>query len=224
MTRRTTEKRGVLPRPLPFQTPGEETANSILHGLGTLLSAAGFAVLITKPAGTGGDPLVYAAYGVFSVALVVMFLASTLYHAIQPEDAKRVLRVLDHGAIYLLIAGTYTPFCLLGLKGVLGGVFLAFEWALAAAGITLYAINWKFIKKFELVVYILMGWAIAALWIPLSRAIPRPSLVFLVAGGVFYTLGTIWYARPNRRGAHIAWHTFVLCGAACHWGAVWFLG
>jgi hemolysin III len=225
MTQRT-EKNAVFPRPLPFQTPGEEIANSILHGLGALLSVAGLTALILKStgqAGSGGDSLARAAYGVFAVAMAVMFLASTFYHAIQHEGAKRVFRVLDHGAIYLLIAGTYTPFCLLGIKGALGWAFLGLEWALAATGITLYAVNWKFIKKTELAVYILMGWAIVALWIPLSRALPRPSLILLVAGGVFYTLGTIWYSRPQRRGAHVAWHAFVLGGAACHWGSVWFL-
>jgi hemolysin III len=222
-----TAKRVFRPRPLPFQTPGEEIANSILHGLGAILAAAGLVVLAIKstggPDGSGGDPLASAAYTVFTAAMVIMFLASTLYHAIQHEGAKRVFRVLDHGAIYLLIAGTYTPFCLLGLKGVLGRAFLGFEWTLAAAGITLYAVNWKFIKKTELAVYILMGWAIVAGWIPLSRTLPCPSLILLAAGGVFYTLGTFWYSKPHRRGAHVVWHVFVLGGAACHWGAVWFI-
>ncbi|MDR2743443.1 MAG: hemolysin III family protein [Treponema sp.] len=221
---RQTKKCGVLPQPLPFQTLGEEIANSILHGLGALLAVAGLAALIMKPGASGGDALERAAYVVFAVAMIVMFLASTLYHAIQHEGAKRVFRTLDHGAIYLLIAGTYTPFCLLGLKGALGWTFLGFEWALAAAGITLYAVNWKFIKKTELAVYILMGWAIVAGWIPLSKSLSRISLILLAAGGIFYTLGTIWYSKPQWRGAHVTWHIFVLGGAACHWGSVWFLG
>jgi hemolysin III len=156
--------------------------------------------------------------------MIIMFLASTLYHAIQHEGAKRIFRILDHSAIYLFIAGTYTPFCLLGLKGALGWVFLGFEWTLAAAGITLYAVNWAFIKKAELAIYILMGWAIVAGWLPLSKSLPRISMVLLAAGGVFYTMGTFWYSKPYRRGAHVAWHIFVLGGAGCHWGSVWFIG
>jgi hemolysin III len=221
---RQTGGRAFYPRPLPFQTPGEETANSVLHGLGALLAAAGFAALVMRPDAGGGDGPARAACAVFAAAMTVMFLASTLYHAIQHEGAKRVFRTLDHGAIYLLIAGTYTPFCLLGIKGALGWTFLVFEWTLAAAGITLYAVNWKFLKKAELAAHIFMGWAVAALWVPLSRALPRLSLILLAAGGVFYTLGTFWYSRPQRRGAHVVWHVFVLGGAACHWGSVWFLG
>ncbi|MDR3130442.1 MAG: hemolysin III family protein [Treponema sp.] len=215
------EKHSLLSRALPFQTPVEETANSILHGLGALLAASGFTAITMDP-GAGGGPA-RAACGVFAASMTVMFLISTLYHAIQHKGAKIVLRKLDHCAIYLLIAGTYTPFCLLGLKGGFGLAFLIFEWTLAAAGIVLYAANLKFIKKVELAVYILMGWAIAAGWLPLSRSLPPMSLIFLGAGGVFYTLGTIWYSRPRMRGAHVVWHVFVLAGAACHWVSVWLL-
>jgi hemolysin III len=219
MTRQT-EKDAFSP--LPFQTPGEEIANSILHGLGALLSIAGIVALALKMGG-GGDPLARITYILFTSTMVIMFLASTLYHAIQHEGAKRVLRILDHSAIYLLIAGTYTPFCLLGLKGALGWAFLIFEWTLAIAGITLYAVNWAFIKRAELVIYILMGWAIAAGWIPLSKSLSLISLILLAAGGILYTLGTFWYSKPQRLGTHVAWHVFVLGGAGCHWGSVWFL-
>jgi hemolysin III len=139
------------------------------------------------------------------------------------KAAKRVLRVLDHSAIYLLIAGTYTPFCLTALRGPWGWSFLALEWTLAAAGITLYAVNWKFLKRAEVAVYILMGWAIAAGWLPLSRAAPFPSMVLLASGGVFYTAGTFWYRKKETRGAHVVWHAFVLAGAVSHWWSVWFL-
>jgi hemolysin III len=216
-----------IPRPLPFQTPGEEIANSILHGLGVLLAIAGLVLLALRAegrlGGMGGGPLVQTAYVVFTAAMAVMFLASTLYHAIQHEGAKRVFRILDHGAIYLLIAGTYTPFCLLGLKGAWGWAFFGSEWALAIAGITLYAANWKFLKKAELAIYILMGWAIIAGWMTLSKTLPKMSLILLGIGGVSYTLGTFWYSKPQRRGAHVTWHVFVLGGAVCHWASVWFL-
>ncbi|MDR0622871.1 MAG: hemolysin III family protein [Treponema sp.] len=224
---RNTEKLYSIPTPLPFQTPGEEIANSVLHGLGLLLAAAGMVLLTFRAngllGGRGGGGLAITSYVIFTAAMMAMFLASTLYHAIQAEGAKRVLRVIDHSAIYLLIAGTYTPFSLLGFRGALGWVYFGTEWALAVAGISLYAANVKFIKKLELAVYILMGWAVLAGAFRLFRAIPRPSAVLLTAGGVAYTLGTLWYCKPNRRGTHVVWHVFVLAGAFLHWWAVWFL-
>jgi hemolysin III len=228
---RDPEKLFSIPPPLPFQTPGEEIANSILHGLGVLLAAAGLVLLTLKargylgreqPADIPGSIAVFS-YTMFTVSMIVMFFASTLYHAIQHEGAKRVFRVLDHSAIYLLIAGTYTPFSLIGFRGILGWVYFGVEWALAAAGISLYAANCKFIKKAELAIYILMGWACVGGIIRLIRSIPIISFVFLLAGGIAYTLGTIWYSRPNRRGAHVTWHVFVLAGAVLHWFSIWFL-
>lgn len=216
-----------IPPPLPFQTPGEEIANAVLHGLGVLLAAAGLVLLTLRAngylGGRGGGSLAITSSVIFTAAMMTMFLASTLYHAIQAEDAKRVFRVIDHSAIYLLIAGTYTPFSLLGFRGALGWVYFGLEWALAAAGISLYAANVKIIKKLELAVYILMGWAVLAGIVPLVRAIPRLSALFLAAGGAAYTLGTIWYSKPTRRGTHVVWHVFVLAGAILHWWAVWFL-
>jgi hemolysin III len=216
-----------IPAPLPFQTPGEEIANSILHGLGILLAAAGLVLLCLRAqgwlGGQGGGALAISSYVIFTASMAAMFLASTLYHAIQAEGAKRVFRIIDHSAIYLLIAGTYTPFSLLGFRGALGWVYFGIEWALAAAGISLYAANVKFIKKMELAVYILMGWAVVAGAFRLYQAIPRISMILLAAGGIAYTLGTIWYSRPVRRVSHVIWHGFVLAGAVCHWWAIWFL-
>jgi hemolysin III len=212
---------------LPFQTAGEEIANSIIHGLGCLLAAAGLMPLVFRAGGflggKGGGSTAAAAYIIFSITMIAMFLASTVYHAVPHQGAKRVLRVLDHSAIYLLIAGTYTPLCLTALRGPWGWSFLGAEWTLAAAGIVLYAVNWKFIKKAELVVYILMGWAILAGWLPLARAVPAVSLILLAAGGAAYTLGTFWYRKHSVRGAHVVWHVFVLAGAVCHWWSVWFM-
>ncbi|MDR1238943.1 MAG: hemolysin III family protein [Treponema sp.] len=211
---------------LPFQTPGEEIANSILHGLGVLLAIAGLVLLtirVNGHLGGRGGGLALVSCVIFAAAMTAMFLASTLYHAIQSRGAKRILRIIDHSAIYLLIAGTYTPFSLLGFRGALGWVYFGIEWALAAAGISLYAANVKFIKKIELAVYILMGWAIIIGAFRLYQSIPLASLIFLAAGGIAYTLGTIWYSKPNRRGTHVVWHVFVLAGAVLHWWAVWFL-
>ncbi|MDR2477665.1 MAG: hemolysin III family protein [Treponema sp.] len=222
-----TEKLYPIPAPLPFQTPGEEIANSVMHGLGALLAAAGLALLCVRGTGglggSGGGALALVSYVIFTAAMFIMFLASTLYHAIQAEGAKRVFRVIDHAAIYLLIAGTYTPYSLLGFRGALGWVYFGIEWGLAAIGISLYAANVKFIKKIELAVYILMGWACAFGLVRLIRSIPPLSGLFLLAGGIAYTLGTIWYSQSNRRGTHVVWHAFVLAGAVLHWWSIWFL-
>ena len=196
-----------IPSPLPFQTPGEEIANAILNGFGVLLDITGLILFVFQAKGylkgSNGDALEVISYVIFTATMILMFLASTLYHAIQHEGAKRILRILDHSAIYLLIAGTYTPFCLLGLRGDWGWTFFCIEWALAITGITLYAVNCKFLKKAELVVYLVMVWAIVAGWFRLSLAISFSSRVLLIAGRIAYTLGTIWYAKPNRRGAHV---------------------
>jgi hemolysin III len=216
-----------VPAPLPFQTPGEEIANSILHGLGALLAVAGLVLLCLRSGGflggAGGGGLAITSYVIFTASMITMFLASTLYHAIQAEGAKRVFRVIDHCAIYVLIAGTYTPYSLLGFRGALGWVYFGIEWGLAAVGVSLYASNVKFIKKIELVVYILMGWACVLGMYRLVRSIPLLSILFLFAGGLAYTLGTLWYSRGNRRGSHVVWHAFVLAGAVLHWWSIWFL-
>jgi hemolysin III len=213
--------------PLPFQTPGEEIANSTLHGIGALLAIAGLVLLTLRAngmlGGKGGGALAISSYVIYTASLIIMFLASTLYHAIQHEKAKQVFRILDHSAIYVLIAGTYTPFCIYVLQGAFGWALFGIEWGLAALGIVFYAINYKPLKKIEVIVYILMGWAIVVGWSPLSKALPRISLILLIAGGVAYTLGTIWYAQKIRRGTHVTWHVFVLAGAVCHWFSIWFL-
>ncbi|MDR1566022.1 MAG: hemolysin III family protein [Treponema sp.] len=216
-----------LPPPLPFQTPGEEIANSILHGLGILLAIAGLVLLTLRASGylggSPGGPAEIACYVVFTATMISMFLASTLYHAIQHEGAKRVFQILDHSAVYLLIAGTYTPFSLLGLRGAWGWAYFGVEWALAVTGIVLYSANLKFLRRAELSVYIIMGWAIAAGFWKLYRQIPFISFALLVAGGAAYTFGTFWYRRRHRRGSHVIWHIHVIAGAACHWLSLWFM-
>jgi hemolysin III len=183
----------------------------VLKANGILGSGAG---------GGAGSGMTITAYIVFTVALIGMFLSSTLYHAIQHAGAKRIFRILDHSAIYIFIAGTYTPFCLLGLRGAWGWTIFGIEWALAISGVVLYAVNCRALKRIELTVYILMGWVIVAGWFPLIRSIPSVSVVLLIAGGIAYCLGTLWYRRKTR-GAHVTWHVFVLAGAVCHWWSIW---
>jgi hemolysin III len=216
--------------PLPFQTPAEEIANAVLHGLGAGLSIAGLVLMVLRANGhfkrTGGaiesdSAIAVTAHVVYTATMICMFLASTLYHAIAHEGAKRVFRVLDHSSIYLLIAGTYTPFCLLVLKGALGWILFGMEWVLAFIGITLFAMNNRFLKKVEVWVYMLMGWAIVFSAARLVHAILPVSISFLLVGGIAYTLGTIWYGRKHRRGSHVIWHVCVLIGAGCHWFSIW---
>ena len=216
-----------IPTPLPFQTPGEEIANSILHGHGILLAVAGLVLLVLRSNGyLGGNAsgkVAVACYVIYSATLISMFLASTLYHAIQHEGAKRVFQILDHSSVYLLIAGTYTPFCLLGLRGVWGWSYFGVEWVLAVTGVVLYSINLKLLRRAELMVYILMGWAIAAGFHRLWNCIPRLSFWFLLIGGIVYTLGTFWYRRRHRRVSHVIWHIHVVTAATCHWLSLWFM-
>jgi hemolysin III len=217
---------------LPFQTLGEEIANAILHGLGALLAVAGLVLLVLRGMGylgRGQQSLAAAgaktvvSYVIFTAAMFCMFLASTLYHAIRHRGAKRIFRILDHSAIYLFIAGSYTPYCLVGLQGKLGWAVFGAEWALAALGIILHAVNYRPLKKLELAVYILMGWAIVIATVPLVKSISHRSLVLLAAGGAAYTLGALFYRKRGTRGTHVTWHVFVLAGACCHWLSIWWL-
>ena len=223
------EKRRLLkiPTPLPFQTPGEEIANSILHGLGILLAVAGLVLLALRSSGYlgghAGGPLAVTSYVIYSSMLILMFLASTLYHAIQPEVAKRVFQILDHSSVYLLIAGTYTPYCLLGMGGAFGWVYFGVEWALAITCTVLYSVNLKVLRRVELAVYILMGWAIVFGFYRLWSRIPLSSFVLLIVGGVIYTMGTFWYRRRHRRVSHVIWHVHVVSAAVCHWFSLWFM-
>ena len=208
-------------------TIGEEIINSILHGIGTLGAIAGLVLLTLKTSGTLGGQragnLDIIAVIIFAATMIAMFLVSTLYHAIQHEGAKRIFRKIDHSTIFIFIAGTYTPFCLSGLKGAWGWSLFAVEWFLALLGIILNILNYKALKKIEMTAYILMGWAIVAGCVPLVRSVPIKSIILIVAGGIIYTLGTFWYRKKNVFLAHGIWHAFVLMGTVCHWFAVWYL-
>ncbi len=217
-TARAIPRKKKLP-PLPFQTPGEEIANAVIHGIGALLSVAALTLLVLR----GTDSWAVVSFAIYGASLILLFTASTLYHALTHEGAKRVFQVFDHGAIYLLIAGTYTPFCLVPLRGAWGWTLFGIEWGLAILGITLYAVGVKALKKIEVAVYILMGWCIVVGWTPLYRSVSGATLFWLIAGGVFYTAGTFWYRQKIKRGTHVTWHVFVLAGAVAHFWAIWSL-
>ena len=200
------------------QTPGEEIANSVSHGVGFLAALVAMPVLIVGamqhgPAGVLGVV-------VFAASAALLYLASTLYHALAPTRARDGLRILDHSAIYLLIAGTYTPFTLGVLRGPLGWALFALIWSLALAGITLKAIGGIRHPRLSTAVYLAMGWLIVAAARPLWTLMPAWGLFWLSAGGLLYTAGVGFYATSRFRYSHFVWHLFVLGGTTCHFIAV----
>jgi len=197
----------------------EEIANAITHGVGALASAAAGAVLVTLAATSGTRMQVVSAL-VFCTSLVLLYTASTLYHAIPSLVIKRRLKVFDHCAIYMLIAGTYTPFALVGLHGAVGWWLFGVTWGLALIGITFKLFFTGRFKLFSTIVYIGMGWMAVFAIRPMMDRIPIEALAWLVAGGVAYTAGTLFYHNERLRYSHAVWHLFVLVGSACHFIAV----
>jgi len=209
----------------PLYTIGEEIANSVLHGIGALAAAAGLVLLSLKNTGVfdghRADDTDIVSTVIFAATMVGMFLVSTLYHAIQLQSVKRIFRKLDHSVIFVFIAGTYTPICLSGLRGAWGWSLFAIEWALALTGIIMNILDSKTIKKIEITVYIMMGWAIIIGFVPLIHRVPVISIIMLLAGGAAYTLGAVFYKKKSIKHTHVIWHAFVIIGAVCHWFSVW---
>ncbi len=213
------DRTGPSQKPLPEYTVGEEIANSVTHGVGTLLSIAGLVVLVVLSA-LDGDPLRIASFTVYGISLVLLHLASTLYHALTPVRVKQVFRVFDHASIFLLIAGSYTPFLLLGVGGKLGWIMFAVIWAIAINGVVFKAFCTGRFGVVSTIAYILMGWMAVFVFGPLVSHLPLTAILWLVGGGVSYTLGIVFYAWKRLPYAHMVWHLFVLTGAACHYVAV----
>ncbi len=199
---------------------GEEIAHSVTHGLGAALSALGLVLLVVRAVGTG-DPWRVVSFSIFGATLVILYMASTLYHALTPPRARRVFKILDHAAIYLLIAGTYTPFLLVSLRGGWGWSMFGIVWGLAAGGVVFKVF---FAGRFKLVstlIYLGMGWLCAIATKPLLAAVPGPGLLLMLAGGVCYSLGTVFYLWRGMKYHHAVWHVFVLGGSFCHFLAVY---
>lgn len=200
----------------------EEVWHAISHGLGLFLSTFGFGVLITLAALSGDITKVLTSI-VFGVGLIIMYGASTLYHAIPHYKAKALLQLFDHAAIYLLIAGTYTPVTLLGVKGAFGWVIFGLIWGAAAVGTFLkFAFPGRF-ELFSLILYGLMGWFIIIAWDTLLTNIGILPSVLLLVGGIVYTLGIFFYARDSMKLNHAVWHLFVLGGSVFHYFTVFLL-
>lgn len=198
---------------------GEEIANSITHGLGLIASIAALPILLLK-ARTSSDPLAVTGAAIFGLSLIFLYGASTVYHALPLSNAKRFFRVVDHSAIYLLIAGTYTPFALGPLRGPWGTALLIVIWALALIGIVSKLIVGLRLRHASTGMYLLMGWLIIVAVKPLVENVPRAGLAWLAAGGIAYTGGVVFYTMKRVQYSHMVWHLFVAAGSVCHFIAV----
>jgi hemolysin III len=197
----------------------EELANSLTHGVGLALSLAGLVILIVVAALHGGV-LRIVSCTVYGITLVCLYAASTIYHSVSTPGWKRVLRIVDHSCIYLLIAGTYTPFTLVILRGSWGWTVFGVVWTLALGGI-LFKL-W-FVDRFPIastIFYLLMGWLAVVAVKPMISAVPTHALFWLLAGGLSYSAGVIFFAMPKRRYSHAVWHGFVLSGSIFHYVAI----
>jgi hemolysin III len=202
-------------------TPCEERLHSVTHGIGTGLSVIGLIALIvlTIPHGNVYQLVGFSIYG---TTLVTLYLASTLYHGLQHPGAKRILRIIDHASIFLFIAGTYTPFVLVNIRNTFGWTILITIWILAISGISLKTFFIQRFNKLAIVAYILMGWLGVIGFNQLLANVPIGSIIWLVAGGIAYTVGIVFYMLKKVRYTHAAWHLFVLTGSICHYCAVLF--
>jgi hemolysin III len=199
---------------------GDILANAITHGIGAVFAVAGAAYLIA--AAMRGSARLVVSCSVFSGTLVLVYICSTLYHSLVRTRARHVFHVLDHSAIYLLIAGTYTPFALISLRGRVGWLIFAVEWSLAVAGVIFKSFA---VDRFELasaLVYLFQGWFVVVAIIPLLHAIGWHGVLWLGAGGLAYTLGIVFFALDRLRYFHAAWHIFVLAGSVAHYFAILF--
>lgn len=221
--RRTTGSLGAAAHETSVReyTLGEEIANSVTHGLGAALSVAALVLLIVKSVGDGGGVLLAASL-VYGICLLVEYLMSTLYHALAPEKAKRVFKVLDHSGIYLLIAGTYTPYCLITFWPF-GGLWLVIGiWIAALAGIACEAF-WTFRPRWiSAIIYVIMGWCIIAFLPTLFSVLDPVGFWLLVSGGISYTLGAAFYVLKHIKFMHSIFHLFVLAGSVLQFFSIFF--
>lgn len=198
---------------------GEEVANAVSHGVGALLAIAAIPILVVKAVGAGGGVYLAAAL-VYSLTMLVEYVMSTLYHALAADGAKRVFKVLDHSCIYLFIAGSYTPFCLITLQGSGGVPLCCAVWVLALVGVAFEAF-WVFRPRWvSAVLYLLLGWCVVACLPQLVTALPAPGLWLLVAGGACYTVGCVFYVLKKIPYLHFVFHLWVVAGSVLHFLAI----
>jgi len=200
-------------------TIGEEIANSLSHGAGLALAIGGTPILIVAAVryGTAWNTV---GVSVFAASMIALYLASTLYHALTHDGAKRFFRVLDHSAIFILIAGTYTPFTLGIMRGTWGWTLFGIVWGLALLGVAKKAIFGARFVWLSVALYLIMGWLVVIAAPQVLQRVPLTGLAWLLAGGAAYTAGVGFFAAHRIRYAHFAWHLFVIAGTVCHFFAV----
>ena len=203
------------------ETPAEHIANAITHGVGFGLSVASL-VLVVIFASLRSGVWEIVSCSIYGATLVTLYLASTLYHSIHAPRMRRVLNIIDHAAIYLLIAGTYTPYLLVPLRGALGWSLFGTIWAVAAIGIVFQVLFFGRFKWISTLSYLAMGWMVVATIAPLLRILPVMAVVWLAIGGLCYTLGVVFYVWKQLKFAHAIWHLFVLAGSLCHFFGILF--
>jgi hemolysin III len=212
--------RKLIPDSSREQSRSEELANSISHAIALVAILVGTPFLIMNAAwqGTAGQVV---GTSVFSATAILLYLSSTVYHALEPGKAKRVFRVIEHSAIFLLIAGTYTPFTLGILKGEWGWTLFGLVWGLAAAGVALKVFERKPHPMLSISLYLFMGWIIVLAVNPSLAMLPTAGLLWLVTGGLFYTVGVAFFATDSKlQYGHLIWHLFVMGGTTCHYFAI----
>lgn len=198
---------------------GEEIAHSITHGIGAGLSIAGLTLLVASAVWFGNIYQIVS-FSIYGASLIILYLASTLYHSFQQPRVKHIFKVIDHASIYLLIAGTYTPFLLVAIRGPWGWTLMVVIWGLALLGISLKTLFIHRFQKLSVLAYILMGWLSLVATKELLANMPVGGMIWLAAGGVVYTVGVIFYALKDVPYTHAVWHLFVLGGSICHYLAV----
>ena len=197
----------------------EEFLNAITHGIGAVLAIVGLIVLVLQAYFNGGK-WHFVSFLIYGVSLVLLYLASTLYHSFKNEKIKGYLKIFDHSAIYLLIAGNYTPFVLVPLHGTLGWSIFATVWTMAIVGIVFKLFFAKRFKLVSTICYLVMGWFAVVMIKPLLSSLPIGAIYWLLLGGVFYTIGSIFYLIKKIPYNHVIWHLFVLAGSSAHFVAV----
>jgi hemolysin III len=202
-------------------SPREELFNILSHAAGLLLGIFAFVLLLVRAA-THGNIWHIASFGIFGASLIALYAASTIYHSSKDELTRVRLRTLDHAAIYLLIAGTYTPFTLITLQGAVGWTLFGVTWGMAAIGITLKLFFTGRYNLLSTLMYVFMGWVIIFAVKPLIESLSADGMVWLVSGGLAYTLGAICYSIPRMPFGHSIFHLFVLAGSVCHFVAVYY--
>lgn len=205
--------------PINFYTKKEEIANAITHGIGVVFSIAALVLLVVFSA-KYKDGWYIVSYSIYGSTLIILYLCSTLYHSFTNQKVKKIFRKFDHSSIFLLIAGTYTPFTLTILRGKLGWSILGIIWGITILGIVLKVVCFDKVEKVSTLLYIAMGWVIVIALKSIASSLPIKGIILLIVGGLIYTIGCIFYARDKMPYNHAIWHMFVLGGSVCHFFSI----